>query len=152
MADSGRRINRIVAGHFTMRCIDRVRIGMPSNRKEYLRFREGIAASIRATRTGDDSKALLEAARREARVGKGLFGVLNKKVGRHAAGVEKITRSIPNPHVRHGKPGRDTSCCGTAVLACTCCAGGLLAESRKVVNCCQVWNWRHLLICNGLRR
>jgi DNA polymerase III epsilon subunit family exonuclease len=45
-------------------------------------LREGIAASIRANRSGGDAKALLEAARRQARVSKALFGLLNKKIGR----------------------------------------------------------------------
>ncbi len=51
-----------------------------ANRVETLR--EGIAASIHANRTGGDPKQLLEAARRQARVGKGLFGVLHKKTVR----------------------------------------------------------------------
>ena len=43
----------------------------------------GIADSFRANRTGEgDSKAILEAARREARVSKGLFSLINKKVAR----------------------------------------------------------------------
>jgi polyribonucleotide nucleotidyltransferase len=45
-------------------------------------LKSGIADSIRAHRTGGDAAALLEAARREARVGKGLFGVVHKKVVR----------------------------------------------------------------------
>ena len=45
-------------------------------------LREGIATSIRANRTGGDAKGLLETARRQARVSKALFGLLNKKVGR----------------------------------------------------------------------
>ena len=46
-------------------------------------LKEGIANSFRANRTGDgDSKAILEAARREARVSKGLFSLINKKVAR----------------------------------------------------------------------
>ena len=43
----------------------------------------GIAGSIRLSRTSKDgAAAALEAARREARVGKGLFGYLHKKVAR----------------------------------------------------------------------
>jgi len=46
-------------------------------------LKEGIAESFRANRTGKgDSKAILEAARREARVSKGLFSLINKKVAR----------------------------------------------------------------------
>jgi len=51
-----------------------------ANRVETLR--EGIAASIHANRTGGNPKQLLEAARRQARVGKGLFGVVHKKTVR----------------------------------------------------------------------
>jgi DNA polymerase III epsilon subunit family exonuclease len=43
---------------------------------------EGIEASIRANRTGGDSKGLLEAARRQARVSKGLFSLVHKKTVR----------------------------------------------------------------------
>jgi DNA polymerase III epsilon subunit family exonuclease len=44
---------------------------------------EGIADSIRAARTSkDDSKAKLDAARRTARVSKGLFGLVHKKTAR----------------------------------------------------------------------
>ncbi|MFL5679089.1 MAG: polyribonucleotide nucleotidyltransferase [Chloroflexota bacterium] len=46
------------------------------------KLRDGIAASIRANRGGGDPKAQLEAARREARVGKGLFGLVHKKTVR----------------------------------------------------------------------
>src|SRR5207244_12992926 len=47
------------------------------------RPKERIAASIHATRRPDeDSKKLLEAARRQARVGKGLFGLVHKKTVR----------------------------------------------------------------------
>jgi len=46
-------------------------------------LKEGIANSFRANRTGKgDSKAILEAARREARVSKALFSLINKKVAR----------------------------------------------------------------------
>jgi DNA polymerase III epsilon subunit family exonuclease len=45
-------------------------------------LKAGIADAIRATRSGGDSKALLEAARREARVSKALFGLLHKKTVR----------------------------------------------------------------------
>ena len=46
-------------------------------------LKDGIANSFRANRTGEgDSKAILEAARREARVSKGLFSLINKKVAR----------------------------------------------------------------------
>ncbi len=45
-------------------------------------LKTGIADSFRATRTGGDSKALQEAARREARVSKGLFSLLQKKTVR----------------------------------------------------------------------
>ena len=53
-------------------------------------LREGIADSIRATRTDGDSKALMEAARREARVSKGLFNLVNKKTARQMALDEGI--------------------------------------------------------------
>ncbi len=46
------------------------------------RLREGIAGAIRAHRTGGDPAALLEAARREARVGRNLFGAVQKQVVR----------------------------------------------------------------------
>jgi DNA polymerase III epsilon subunit family exonuclease len=47
------------------------------------RLREGIATSIRATRRDKtEAAALLETARREARVGKALFGLVHKKVVR----------------------------------------------------------------------
>ncbi len=46
-------------------------------------LKEGIAASIRANRDANgDPKALLEAARRQARVGKALFGLVHKKTAR----------------------------------------------------------------------
>ncbi len=46
-------------------------------------LKEGISASIRAYRDpGADPKALLEAARRQARVGKGLFYLVHKKTAR----------------------------------------------------------------------
>ena len=53
-------------------------------------LRASIADAIRANRTGGDSKALLEAARREARVSKSLFNLLNKKVARALALDEGI--------------------------------------------------------------
>jgi len=43
---------------------------------------EGIEASVRATRSGGDAKGLLEAARRQARVSKSLFGLIHKKTVR----------------------------------------------------------------------
>jgi polyribonucleotide nucleotidyltransferase len=46
------------------------------------RLRDGVAASIRAYRTGGDPAALLEAARRDARVSKSLFSLVHKKVVR----------------------------------------------------------------------
>jgi polyribonucleotide nucleotidyltransferase len=51
------------------------------------RLREGIAASIRAHRQGDgaDPGALLDAARREARVSKNLFSLIHKKTVRRLA-------------------------------------------------------------------
>ncbi len=52
-------------------------------------LREGLAASIRAARDGD-SKAVAEAARREARVSKNLFSLVNKKVARQMALDEGI--------------------------------------------------------------
>ena len=53
-------------------------------------LREGIANAIRATRTGGDSKALQEAARREARVSKSLFNLIHKKTARQLALDEGI--------------------------------------------------------------
>jgi DNA polymerase III epsilon subunit family exonuclease len=46
------------------------------------RLRDGIAASIRANRTDGNAADLLEAARREARVGKSLFSLVHKKTVR----------------------------------------------------------------------
>jgi DNA polymerase III epsilon subunit family exonuclease len=45
-------------------------------------LKAGIADSIRANKSGSDAKGLLEAARRNARVSKGLFGLLHKKTVR----------------------------------------------------------------------
>jgi len=45
-------------------------------------LRDAIKASIRANRDGGDAAGLLEAARREARVSKSLFGLLHKKTVR----------------------------------------------------------------------
>ena len=46
-------------------------------------LKEGISDSIRAARSGKgEPKALLEAARRKARLGKNLFGYMHKKTGR----------------------------------------------------------------------
>jgi len=45
-------------------------------------IREAVATAIRANRTGGDGEALLEAARRDARVGKALFGLIRKKTVR----------------------------------------------------------------------
>jgi polyribonucleotide nucleotidyltransferase len=53
-------------------------------------LREGIAASIRASRAGEDGAGLLEAARREARVGKALFGLVHKKTVRRVTLDEGI--------------------------------------------------------------
>ncbi len=53
-------------------------------------LREGIRAAIRANRDGGDSAGLLEAARREARVGKGLFNLLHKKTVRQVVLDEGI--------------------------------------------------------------
>ncbi len=53
-------------------------------------LRESIAGSIRATRTGGDSKTLAEAARREAHVSKSLFNLVNKKTARALALDEGI--------------------------------------------------------------
>jgi polyribonucleotide nucleotidyltransferase len=46
------------------------------------KLREGIAASIRANQSDGDAAALLESARRDARVGKNLFSLLHKKTVR----------------------------------------------------------------------
>ncbi len=46
------------------------------------RLRDAVAAAIRANRTGGDAKAQLEAARRDARVSKHLFGLVHKKTVR----------------------------------------------------------------------
>ena len=48
-------------------------------------LRESIADSVRANRTGGDAKGLLETARREARVSKGLFNLVHKKTCRALA-------------------------------------------------------------------
>jgi DNA polymerase III epsilon subunit family exonuclease len=60
-------------------------------------LREGLAGSIRAIRTDGDSKALAEAARREAHVSKGLFNLVNKKTARALAldeGIRMDGRSL----------------------------------------------------------
>jgi polyribonucleotide nucleotidyltransferase len=51
---------------------------------------DAIAASIRANRNGGDAKGLLEAARRQARVSKSLFGLVHKKTVRELVLSEKI--------------------------------------------------------------
>ncbi len=53
-------------------------------------LKAGIADAIRAHRSGGDAAALLERARREARVGKGLFGLVHKKVVRRLVVDEGI--------------------------------------------------------------
>jgi polyribonucleotide nucleotidyltransferase len=53
-------------------------------------LRAGIEDAIRATRDGGDSKAIQEAARREARVSKGLFNLVHKKTARKVALDEGI--------------------------------------------------------------
>src|SRR4029077_3839561 len=53
-------------------------------------LRAGIADSVRATRSGGDAKGLLEGARREARVSKGLYNLLYKKTCRALALDEGI--------------------------------------------------------------
>ena len=53
-------------------------------------LREAIADSIRSTRTGGDSKAIQDAARREARVSKSLFNLVHKKTARKLALDEGI--------------------------------------------------------------
>jgi len=53
-------------------------------------LREGIVASIRANRTGGDPAGLLEAARRQARVSKSLFGLVHKKTVRELVLSEGI--------------------------------------------------------------
>ncbi|MFL5642113.1 MAG: exonuclease domain-containing protein, partial [Chloroflexota bacterium] len=58
--------------------------------KRIATLKTGIAESIRATRTGGDSKGLQEAAKREARVSKGLFNLIHKKVARQMALDEGI--------------------------------------------------------------
>jgi DNA polymerase III epsilon subunit family exonuclease len=45
-------------------------------------LKDQIADSVRANRTGGDAKGLLDAARRNARVSKGLFGLIHKKTVR----------------------------------------------------------------------
>ena len=58
--------------------------------KRIAALKTGIADSFRATRTGGDSKAIQEAARREARVSKALFNLILKKVARQLALDEGI--------------------------------------------------------------
>ena len=53
-------------------------------------LKSGIEASIRAIRGGGDSAALLQAARREARVSKSLFSLINKKTVRRLTLEEGI--------------------------------------------------------------
>ncbi len=45
-------------------------------------LKSGIQESVRSNRSGGDAKALLETARRQARVSKGLFGLIHKKTVR----------------------------------------------------------------------
>jgi DNA polymerase III epsilon subunit family exonuclease len=54
------------------------------------KLKSEIAAAIRANRDGGDSKALLEAARRNARVSKSLFGLTHKKTVRQLVLAEGI--------------------------------------------------------------
>jgi len=51
---------------------------------------DGIAASVRANRSGGDPKGLLEAARRQSRVSKSLFSLVHKKTVRELVLDEKI--------------------------------------------------------------
>ena len=53
-------------------------------------LREGIANAVRAIKSGGDAKALLEAARREARVSKSLYNLVYKKTCRQLALDEGI--------------------------------------------------------------
>ncbi|HVQ21772.1 MAG TPA: exonuclease domain-containing protein, partial [Candidatus Saccharimonadia bacterium] len=53
-------------------------------------LRASIADAVRATRSGGDSKAMLEAARREARVSKSLYSLVSKKTFRALALDEGI--------------------------------------------------------------
>ncbi len=53
-------------------------------------LRASVADAVRATRSGGDSKAMLEAARREARVSKSLFSLVSKKTFRALALDEGI--------------------------------------------------------------
>jgi DNA polymerase III epsilon subunit family exonuclease len=53
-------------------------------------LRESIAAAVRAQRTGGDTDALLEAARRQAGVSKGLFNLVQKKTVRRVVIDEGI--------------------------------------------------------------
>jgi DNA polymerase III epsilon subunit family exonuclease len=53
-------------------------------------LREAIVASIKATRSGGDAAGLLEAARRQARVSKSLFGAVHKKTVRELVLSEGI--------------------------------------------------------------
>jgi DNA polymerase III epsilon subunit family exonuclease len=54
------------------------------------RLREGIAASIRANRDGGSAADLLEAARRDARIGKSLFSLVHKKTVRELVLNESV--------------------------------------------------------------
>jgi polyribonucleotide nucleotidyltransferase len=49
------------------------------------RLREGLANAIRAARDGGDTKALQDAAKRDARVSKSLFSLIHKKTARQLA-------------------------------------------------------------------
>ncbi len=53
-------------------------------------LRASVADAVRATRSGGDSKAMLEAARREARVSKSLYSLVSKKTFRSLALDEGI--------------------------------------------------------------
>ena len=62
-------------------------------------LRESIADAVRANRTGGDTNALLEQARRNARVSKGLFSLIQKKTVRRAVSTRGSDRR-PRAH-RH---------------------------------------------------
>ena len=63
-------------------------------------LRESIAEAVRANRTGGDTTKLLEAAKREARVSKGLFNLLQKQTVRRVVLAIQVRREHDPPTQR----------------------------------------------------
>ena len=82
-------------------------------------LRDGIADSVRATRSGGDAKGLLEAARREARVSKSLFGLLHKKTVRELVLDEGIRMDGRGLTRSARSRSRSASCRAPTARACS---------------------------------